>query len=271
MRYFNYETDNLIISHNTSNRTLPFVPHSHSGWEIILIKSGDLSYIVGNKIYRAGPNFLLMAKPSMVHSVSFNTAEPYERYRIFFNNSFIPEDLLQQLPEDLDLLDLNDNVLMQSLFEKMRFYSDKFSSEAAQLLLQNTVLEILYNILYAAQSLNRIKAMTKQTTIVRATEYINAHITEQLNIDNIASDLFITRSHLYHLFVRHLNTTPKKYIVQKKLLLAQRDLRMGYKPIEVCVRCGFSDYSTFYRDYKIQFGYPPSKERKVPLYRSVEP
>ena len=270
MRYFNYAYNNLYISHNLSNRTLPFVPHTHNAWEIILIKSGDISYIVGNKIYQAGPETLLLAKPSTVHSISFNTAEPYERYRIFFEDAFLPEGLMQKIPDDLDLLDLKENEFTLSLFEKLRFYVDEFDQETSQLLLQNTILELIHHMLHAAQSLKQIKAMTKQPTIVRATEYINMHITEQLNIDDIATDLFITRSHLYHLFVNHLNTTPKKYIIHKKLLLAQRDLRMGYKPIEVCTRCGFTDYSTFYRDYKAQFGYPPSKERKVPLFRSVE-
>ncbi len=271
MRFFNYVSDNLYISHNVSNRTLPFVPHTHHAWEIILIKSGDLSYIVDDKIYQVGVDTLLITKPSTLHSISFNTPEPYERYRIYFENSIMPEGLISQIPDDLDIIDFKGNDLISALFDKMRYYSDEFDPDAAQILLQNTVQELIYNIIHSAQSLNRIKAVTKQTTIVRATEYINRHITEQLNIDNVATELFITRSHLYHLFVKHLNTTPKKYIVRKKLLLAQRDLRMGYKPIEVCTRCGFSDYSTFYRDYKDYFGYTPSKEKQVPLYRSVEP
>lgn len=270
MRIFNYVSDNLYISHNSSNRTLPFIPHTHRAWEIILIKSGDINYIVGNKIYQASANMLLITKPSVLHSISFNTAEAYERYRIYFDDSFMPEGLMQQIPEDLDILDINGMELADSIFEKMRYYADEFEPDTAQYLLQNTIIELVYNIIHTAQSLNRIRATTKQPTIVRATEYINSHITERLNIDDIATDLFITRSHLYHLFVKHLNITPKKYIIHKKLLLAQRDLRMGYKPIEVCARCGFSDYSTFYRDYKEYFGYAPSKEKKVPLYRSEE-
>ncbi len=271
MRFFNYVSDNLFVSHNTSNRTLPFVPHTHRYWEIILVKSGDISYIVDNKIYKVGKDTLLITRPSVIHSISFNAIEPYERYRIHFDGSIIPEDLLEQIPEDLDVLDLKDSPLTNSLFEKMRFYCDAFDTQSSQVLMQNTIQELIYHILYAAKSLTQIKSMTKQTTIAKATEYINAHITDRLIIDKVAAQLFITRSHLYHLFVKHLNTTPKKYIVRKKLLLAQRDLRMGYKPIEACSRCGFSDYSTFYRDYKNFFGYPPSSESKVPLYRSVDP
>lgn len=271
MRIFNFVSDDLCVSRNVSNRTLPFVPHTHQSWEMIFIKSGDLSYIVGDKIYRAGVDTLLITRPNTIHSISFNTSDSYDRYRIYFKDLFLPEGLMSQIPDDLDIIDFKGNNLIYTLFEKMRFYSDEFEPDAAQLMLKNTVLELLYNILYSAQSLKQIKAVTKQSTIVRATEYINGHITERLNIDDVSEKLFITRSHLYHLFIKHLNITPKKYIVHKKLLLAQRDLRMGYKPIEVSARCGFSDYSTFYRDYKAFFGYSPSTEKKVPLNRSVEP
>lgn len=269
MRYFNYKSDAFSISHNTSNRSLPFVPHTHQSWEMLFVKSGDLDYIVGNNIYRVTKNALLITRPNILHSITFNTVEAYERYRIYFDNAAVMEGLLAQIPEDLEIVDFNGNALVNGLFEKMRFYADAFKPETAQLLLQNTLQELICNIIHAGQSLKQIVAATKQPTVVRATEYISAHITEKLNIDDVATELFITRSHLYHLFVKHLNTTPKKYILQKKLLLAQRDLRMGYKPIEVCTRCGFSDYSTFYRDYKEHFGYAPSKEKSVPLYRSV--
>jgi AraC-like DNA-binding protein len=78
------------------------------------------------------------------------------------------------------------------------------------------------------------------------------------NIDEICGELFITKSHLHHLFIKHLNITPKKYITSRRLAVAQREISLGAKPTEVSVRCGFTDYSTFYRAYKKLFGHPPS-------------
>jgi AraC-like DNA-binding protein len=79
-------------------------------------------------------------------------------------------------------------------------------------------------------------------------------------IDEICNELFITKSHLHHLFMKHLNITPKKYITSKRLAMAQREISFGAKPTDVYVKCGFSDYSTFYRAYKNQFGRPPSEK-----------
>ena len=37
--------------------------------------------------------------------------------------------------------------------------------------------------------------------------------------------------------------------MEKRLLLAQKMIRDGEKPTTVCERCGFGDYTTFYRNY----------------------
>ena len=70
-----------------------------------------------------------------------------------------------------------------------------------------------------------------------------------------------TESYLYRLFKRELFKTPKKYLTEKRLLHAQRELKKGGKPTEVAEACGFDDYTTFYRNYVDHFGKAPSEER----------
>ncbi|MBE7034478.1 MAG: helix-turn-helix domain-containing protein, partial [Ruminococcaceae bacterium] len=62
------------------------------------------------------------------------------------------------------------------------------------------------------------------------------------------------------LFSEHLEITPKKYINTKRLILAQKKIRQGEKPTQIYPKCGFSEYSTFWREYKNYFGYSPSEE-----------
>ena len=61
------------------------------------------------------------------------------------------------------------------------------------------------------------------------------------------------------MFVAQLNTTPKKYIMIKKLRMAQADLLAGGHPTEVAAHYGFANYATFYRNYKQYFGVVPSE------------
>ena len=68
--------------------------------------------------------------------------------------------------------------------------------------------------------------------------------------------------------MQYLHVSPKKFITAKRLAMAQREICAGGKPTEVCFRCGFRDYSAFWRAYTAFFGCKPS-DRSVPGHASV--
>ena len=121
-------------------------------------------------------------------------------------------------------------------------------------LLTHITEEVLFNVLLLSQKENINDDYTTNAVIMHATRYINEHITENLLLENICKELYITKSHLHRMFVTYLNTTPKKYITMKKLRLAQAEMQTGSHPTEVATRYGFENYATFYRNYKRHFG-----------------
>jgi AraC-like DNA-binding protein len=96
--------------------------------------------------------------------------------------------------------------------------------------------------------------------VCAAIAYIEEHLTTLTGLDEICRGLYITKSHLHHLFTEHLQITPKKFIVSKRLALAQREICSGGRPTEVCRRCGFADYSSFWRAYTAHYGRRPSEK-----------
>ena len=82
------------------------------------------------------------------------------------------------------------------------------------------------------------------------------------DIEELAGHLFISESYLFRLFKNELHQTPKQYICEKRLLLAQNMLNERQKPTKVALACGFSDYSTFYRNYTAFFGTSPNEITK---------
>ena len=106
------------------------------------------------------------------------------------------------------------------------------------------------------------KATTLSPIISKALKYTNENLCTVASIEEIAEHLFVSESYLFRLFQKELHQTPKKYIMEKRLLLAQKMIRDGEKPTMVCERCGFGDYTTFYRNYITFFGYSPSKKKK---------
>ena len=94
-----------------------------------------------------------------------------------------------------------------------------------------------------------------------ALTYINQNILAPLTVESVANRLFVSESYLFRLFKTELHQTPKKYIMIKKLLVAQKMLTSGEKPTVVAEKCGFSDANYFSRFFKQHTGMTPGEYR----------
>ena len=71
-----------------------------------------------------------------------------------------------------------------------------------------------------------------------ALHYISDNLLTISSITEISDAVFITESYLYRLFKTELRTSPKKYIMQKRLLYAEKLIRKGHRPTEIFAECG---------------------------------
>ena len=92
--------------------------------------------------------------------------------------------------------------------------------------------------------------------------YLNAHLTEDLSIDDLASRFYLSRSYLMHTFKAQTGYTIGGYLLTKRLFLAKELIAAGPPITEVCYSCGFQNYSTFSRAYKKSFGESPRDYRQ---------
>jgi AraC-like DNA-binding protein len=100
---------------------------------------------------------------------------------------------------------------------------------------------------------------SKYKIIEPAVKYINENLFAINFVSEISDFLFVTETYLFKIFKEQLKISPKKYIVNKRLLVAQKMISSGKKPTEIYVECGFQTYPAFYKRYIEFFGYPPSK------------
>ena len=76
---------------------------------------------------------------------------------------------------------------------------------------------------------------------------------------------FISKSQLNRKFRNVTGSTVWEYITAKRLILAKELLVRGEKPTSVYTKCGFNDYTSFYRAYKTKFLHSP-KNDYIKLY-----
>ena len=263
LNYYSSDEIRVYFSSDTNVTKHGIAPHVHNVFEMIYLLEGDITYVMGEKVYNVTDNHLILTRPNLRHFIKFNNKTVYDRYMVTFQKSIIHSDIYGMLPNDLDVITFQNPKHIISLFEKYSFYCNHLKGDALKKIFTHITEEIFLNIIIARNISPENISKTPYVVnpiIKKATDYITENLMDNFSLESLCKELYISKSSLQKLFVKHLEITPKRYIISKRLAHAQKLLRAHYKPTEIYSKCGFSDYSSFYRDFKNYFGYPPSEE-----------
>ena len=236
-----------------------FTGHSHNQYEVLYFLSGDATYVIEDKRYKLKPGDLIITRPSRYHFIQMDSVQDYERHNILFDHKRLGIDT-SPIPEQLDVVRIENGGIVADLFEKLDRYSEAFDKErfvdVARLLIQ----ELIYNLPLVERAADEDFSVINPL-LSEALAYIAENLFTIKDISEVARAVFVTESYLYRLFKTELKKTPKKYLIEKRLLKAQNRLKKGARPTDVAAACGFDDYTTCYRNYVLHFGKSPSDER----------
>lgn len=264
-----HEYDDSLYYHAADTTPEDITMHTHDICELLFVKKGNLTYNVEGKSYHLTRNCLVRTRPFERHNLIFNSCAEYERYILVFNEKKIHPDLYTQIPVELDVVNFDSNALVCNLFQKLDYYFSILNPKEFQLILHNVILELMYHLRLSAHENDSDHVHIANTLVNDAVQYINANILTSLSLDDICAEIHITKSYLHQLFIKHLQISPGQYILSKKLAIARKNLRMGFKATDVYLACGFTDYSAFYRAYMKQFGHSPSEEINTPIIHEI--
>ena len=92
-------------------------------------------------------------------------------------------------------------------------------------------------------------------------KYITRHLEEDLSVDALARQFYLSRYYLMHRFKAVTGYTIHQYVSQKRLLRAGELIRQGVPVMKAAEQAGFSDYSTFLRAFQNTFHMSPREFR----------
>lgn len=94
-------------------------------------------------------------------------------------------------------------------------------------------------------------------------QYLDAHYTEQVSLDRLAEEFYISKYYLAREFRKAFGTTIIQYLLTKRITSAKELLRYSQSPIEDIARlCGIDDPSYFNKVFKRMEGCTASEYRK---------
>jgi len=94
--------------------------------------------------------------------------------------------------------------------------------------------------------------------ILRATEYIGAHLGGSVALDDVAAQVFLSPGRFRHLFVEQTGMGLRPYVLWRRFILAWDLLAQGESISTAAHRAGFADSAHFTRTSHQMFGFPPS-------------
>jgi len=96
-----------------------------------------------------------------------------------------------------------------------------------------------------------------------ALEYIEAHLSEDVSLAEVANASITSVSSLTRGFNASLGVSPHRWVLKRRIALAQRLMYEGATPLsEVAVCCGFADQSHLTRVFMRQVGSTPTVWRR---------
>lgn len=267
-----YLNDNFKIFHIRDKKDIKFEYHHHDFSKIVILIDGDLTYYIEGKAYILKPWDILFVNKNEIHKPVVNPDKYYERIVIWLNPDFMEKyaqdnnDLLKcfevAIKNNYNLLRLNMKSIeiIKNLIQDIQSCnnSNEFGSEILKesLFIQ---LMVLMNRLFLDSDKNRdIEDIQYDKTIEGVLNYINSNLENDLSIDTIASEFFISKYYLMRKFKNQIGSSIHNYVVQKRLILARSLISDGLSMSTICSKCGFNDYSSFVRAFKKVYGVSPS-------------
>lgn len=256
---YNLIYPNLNFAHKieeSNNYVEAFEKHFHLIYEMLYFVSGDVELVLENKVFHLNPGDLIFIKPGQHHHVVPNHQKTYERYVIKFPEYKIPKNLLELLKNKPTRTSIN-KIPLAELFKSIDWHYSTYQGQNLPLILESVLIEILtYFCSIEEEKDNHASIYNHKMTEIIA--YINENIANPLQIEDICQHFHYSKSYIYKEFKLAMDVPIKQYIIAKKILLAESLIQNGHKPIEIYEKCGFVDYSTFYRNYIKIIGKAPS-------------
>lgn len=98
--------------------------------------------------------------------------------------------------------------------------------------------------------------------LAKAIRFINAHYAEDINLDSLAQEVFVSTYYLSHLFRREMGVTFSDYLAKVRVEKAKALLMECVSVESTSERVGYNDSNYFIKIFKKYVGVTPAKYRK---------
>jgi len=246
--------------------------HSHTFYECLYCRSNcDAEYLVGSDRYRLQKGDIVLVPPGISHRpiLPEKMTEPYVRDVLWVSAEFarivmqtFPDETVSQRDHSGPIRTAGTR--WESIGQMFRTGVKEAEQKAPgweSAVVGNTLM-ILARLkrAYIERSAGVLKAERREL-LDEITAYVEAHYADHLTLAEIAKRFYVSDSSVSHVFKQKMGVSLYRYITQRRLIAAKNLILEGTPLENVAEQVGFSDYSTFYRAFKGEYGISPRRFR----------
>lgn len=252
--------------------------HYHDFDKILIFYKGNITYTIEGKAYSLLPGDIILVPQGDSHKIESHDNSVYERLVIYLSPQYLLKveeegsclrDCFLQVKERYSHVvrpqEKGEGELSFLANQMRKIIRQKETRGFDNLYRQTYLLQFLISLnrRMADESIRFVDTNRCNKKMVEIIQYINNHLTEEISIDSLAENFYISKYHMMRQFKSETGYTIGNYINQKRLLLAREMLKQGESVTKVYLDSGFKEHSTFARAYKQMFHEVPSRRGSV--------
>lgn len=98
--------------------------------------------------------------------------------------------------------------------------------------------------------------------LFQAIEYIDHHLSQSINLEDLSSYVGISKFHFSRLFKKSMGISPHQYVIQQRIELAKKLLAKDLSISDIALECGFNSHAHLSKYFRNCVGMTPKAYRQ---------
>ena len=274
LSYYKNATNDFYITRISSPKEALNL-HSHNYFQIYYVISGRLTHHLENSMADLTSGDIFILPPDQPHYIETPDGE-VDFYSLSFmtdyfqnvkeTNKLILDFLLYLQTEQTEKIEpkislsYEDTIFTNTLFKRiMTEFSGNKTGKNEIIKEMVSVLLSLFARVYFEENAAALVAKENRQLVMHTIEYIKNHFDEEITLSEIVRCSAMSKTSFCTIFNSFIGMPFKEYLNRYRIEQAAELIASGEKVSVAGNHCGYSDFSTFYRNFKKYMGMSPSE------------